>query len=161
MRATLPRKLSGCDNTCAFVFDSFLTMAIARFIGFIAILIVAAASAQSDKKPGYPPTLSGGAPCGSCNAPGELSWKTVIDRKSTRLNSSHSQSSYAVFCLKKKMRRRRGDGSVDRPSQPPDARGGHPRHRAAERHRADVPGAGDGERYGQTGHRGHCPRHAD
>src|SRR5688572_2596327 len=26
----------------------------------------------------------------------------VIDRKSTRLNSSHSQISYAVFCLKKK-----------------------------------------------------------
>src|SRR6266853_1738301 len=25
-----------------------------------------------------------------------------LDRKSTRLNSSHSQSSYAVFCLKKK-----------------------------------------------------------
>src|SRR2546427_465021 len=28
----------------------------------------------------------------------------VIDRKSTRLNSSHSQISYAVFCLKKKKR---------------------------------------------------------
>src|SRR2546427_2669685 len=28
--------------------------------------------------------------------------KTYIDRKSTRLNSSHSQISYAVFCLKKK-----------------------------------------------------------
>src|SRR5688572_31158447 len=27
---------------------------------------------------------------------------TFEDRKSTRLNSSHSQSSYAVFCLKKK-----------------------------------------------------------
>src|SRR2546427_9295602 len=27
------------------------------------------------------------------------------DRKSTRLNSSHSQISYAVFCLKKKKRR--------------------------------------------------------
>src|SRR2546427_2965590 len=27
---------------------------------------------------------------------------TVVDRKSTRLNSSHSQISYAVFCLKKK-----------------------------------------------------------
>src|SRR2546430_5107095 len=27
------------------------------------------------------------------------------DRKSTRLNSSHSQISYAVFCLKKKTRR--------------------------------------------------------
>src|SRR2546430_4126949 len=28
--------------------------------------------------------------------------KDVTDRKSTRLNSSHSQISYAVFCLKKK-----------------------------------------------------------
>src|SRR6201994_913643 len=28
----------------------------------------------------------------------------ALDRKSTRLNSSHSQISYAVFCLKKKMR---------------------------------------------------------
>src|SRR2546430_8133127 len=26
----------------------------------------------------------------------------LVDRKSTRLNSSHSQNSYAVFCLKKK-----------------------------------------------------------
>src|SRR3712207_7270500 len=29
-----------------------------------------------------------------------------IDRKSTRLNSSHANISYAVFCLKKKTRRR-------------------------------------------------------
>src|SRR2546427_8623024 len=29
----------------------------------------------------------------------------VRDRKSTRLNSSHSQISYAVFCLKKKKHR--------------------------------------------------------
>src|SRR2546430_11731153 len=28
--------------------------------------------------------------------------KVEVDRKSTRLNSSHSQISYAVFCLKKK-----------------------------------------------------------
>src|SRR2546427_8782063 len=28
----------------------------------------------------------------------------ALDRKSTRLNSSHSQISYAVFCLKKKSR---------------------------------------------------------
>src|SRR2546427_7944021 len=28
--------------------------------------------------------------------------RRVVDRKSTRLNSSHSQISYAVFCLKKK-----------------------------------------------------------
>src|SRR2546427_6571568 len=30
-----------------------------------------------------------------------------VDRKSTRLNSSHSQISYAVFCLKKKKKNRR------------------------------------------------------
>src|SRR5688572_32213135 len=29
----------------------------------------------------------------------------VVDRKSTRLNSSHSQISYAVFCLKKKKKK--------------------------------------------------------
>src|SRR2546430_8546095 len=29
----------------------------------------------------------------------------TLDRKSTRLNSSHSQISYAVFCLKKKNKR--------------------------------------------------------
>src|SRR5256886_16599156 len=31
----------------------------------------------------------------------------VADRKSTRLNSSHSQISYAVFCLKKKKKKHR------------------------------------------------------
>src|SRR5688572_31789244 len=35
------------------------------------------------------------------------------DRKSTRLNSSHSQISYAVFCLKKKKKR------SPHPQQPP------------------------------------------
>src|SRR5690349_23516720 len=29
-------------------------------------------------------------------------WGSNIDRKSTRLNSSHVEISYAVFCLKKK-----------------------------------------------------------
>src|SRR5688572_31753712 len=33
---------------------------------------------------------------------GVLGAGRVVDRKSTRLNSSHSQISYAVFCLKKK-----------------------------------------------------------
>src|SRR2546430_9109608 len=33
---------------------------------------------------------------------GELALIVKTDRKSTRLNSSHSQISYAVFCLKKK-----------------------------------------------------------
>src|SRR2546430_4239508 len=45
---------------------------------------------------------SGSCPPDGC-APGASStgWG---DRKSTRLNSSHSQISYAVFCLKKKKR---------------------------------------------------------
>src|SRR2546430_10722854 len=30
----------------------------------------------------------------------------LVDRKSTRLNSSHSQISYAVFCLKKKKKKK-------------------------------------------------------
>src|SRR5438876_2537663 len=29
-------------------------------------------------------------------------WRRPLDRKSTRLNSSHPSISYAVFCLKKK-----------------------------------------------------------
>src|SRR2546427_1031662 len=33
---------------------------------------------------------------------GKPGWWFASDRKSTRLNSSHSQISYAVFCLKKK-----------------------------------------------------------
>src|SRR2546427_6453880 len=33
---------------------------------------------------------------------GDLQLAFTVDRKSTRLNSSHSQISYAVFCLKKK-----------------------------------------------------------
>src|SRR2546430_9842940 len=32
--------------------------------------------------------------------------RASLDRKSTRLNSSHSQISYAVFCLKKKKNRK-------------------------------------------------------
>src|SRR2546427_1325806 len=32
----------------------------------------------------------------------DLYFRIGTDRKSTRLNSSHSQISYAVFCLKKK-----------------------------------------------------------
>src|SRR2546422_5785041 len=44
-----------------------------------------------------------------------------LDRKSTRLNSSHGYISYAVFCLKKKKpggraRQREGRGDQDRPA---------------------------------------------
>src|SRR2546427_9112208 len=36
----------------------------------------------------------------------ELLKSPAADRKSTRLNSSHSQISYAVFCLKKKKKKK-------------------------------------------------------
>ena len=35
--------------------------------------------------------------------PVKFEYNYVRDRKSTRLNSSHDQTSYAVFCLKKKI----------------------------------------------------------
>src|SRR3989475_7364716 len=50
--------------------------------------------------------------------------RIVRDRKSTRLNSSHSQISYAVFCLKKKKERntspeRRTPGAIHGHHKPP------------------------------------------
>src|SRR5258707_4521566 len=39
---------------------------------------------------------------------------SMIDRKSTRLNSSHANISYAVFCLKKKKRRETGNLRIAR-----------------------------------------------
>src|SRR5437588_3219569 len=39
------------------------------------------------------------------------------DRKSTRLNSSHTVISYAVFCLKKKKRKQRAHHRRRRPNQ--------------------------------------------
>src|SRR2546430_12102045 len=46
----------------------------------------------------YPGDWSGFVPS-LCHGPRQ---RSRLDRKSTRLNSSHSQISYAVFCLKKK-----------------------------------------------------------
>src|SRR5688572_31090175 len=47
---------------------------------------------------------------GACARPGGAQ----RDRKSTRLNSSHSQISYAVFCLKKKKKQKTKIKTVDR-----------------------------------------------
>src|SRR2546427_1835914 len=46
----------------------------------------------------------------SCDSSSACSSTSSIDRKSTRLNSSHSQISYAVFCLKKKKKMHVGGG---------------------------------------------------
>src|SRR3712207_8538130 len=56
--------------------------------------------------PGWAAVLGGLAACfalGAVNAAGvTLIGIPSLDRKSTRLNSSHANISYAVFCLKKK-----------------------------------------------------------
>src|SRR6266853_5441196 len=52
-----------------------------------------------DALPIRPPPA--GKPCGPPRWLPQMS-----DRKSTRLNSSHSQISYAVFCLKKKKKKK-------------------------------------------------------
>ncbi len=45
-------------------------------IGLLSLVSAIAFAAELPKN--YPPTLRGGAPCGSCNEPAKLSWKTVI-----------------------------------------------------------------------------------
>src|SRR4030043_1865725 len=47
-------------------------------------------------------------------APGEPISESDLDRKSTRLNSSHGYISYAVFCLKKKKKKNTDSKQKDR-----------------------------------------------
>src|SRR3712207_7139734 len=49
----------------------------------------------------YEPEHAGGTRCDLRGAAGALLPSVARDRKSTRLNSSHANISYAVFCLKK------------------------------------------------------------
>src|SRR5688572_31228116 len=46
----------------------------------------------------------------------------LLDRKSTRLNSSHSQISYAVFCLKKKKKTKKSVEECERYRRQPSQR---------------------------------------
>src|SRR2546427_7307608 len=55
-----------------------------------------AASAAARRSPGRRPRSR------RCSPKSLVNCASILDRKSTRLNSSHSQISYAVFCLKKK-----------------------------------------------------------
>src|SRR5688572_31016410 len=55
---------------------------------------------------------------GSRSACGQHATKGT-DRKSTRLNSSHSQISYAVFCLKKKKEHKIKKKSLQHPNKRP------------------------------------------
>src|SRR3712207_7442072 len=51
-------------------------------------------------------TVGGGTRSAELTLPGFVHDVGSADRKSTRLNSSHANISYAVFCLKKKMLKR-------------------------------------------------------
>src|SRR5476649_2982810 len=56
----------------------------------------------------FPYTTLFRSPCRGCRsapAVGRQSHRCYPDRKSTRLNSSHTVISYAVFCLKKKKKK--------------------------------------------------------
>src|SRR3712207_7003943 len=59
---------------------------------------------HQDVAPGAPAAVAGGGVVGGVDGSvGVLVVGAgVVDRKSTRLNSSHANISYAVFCLKKK-----------------------------------------------------------
>src|SRR5699024_11582590 len=54
--------------------------------------------------PGKPRGRAGLHPCGCPRSQRRRHHRRGKDRKSTRLNSSHVSSSYAVFCVKKKNR---------------------------------------------------------
>src|SRR5688572_32177945 len=49
-----------------------------------------------------PPSAAGSKRTSRSTPAADVDLDVRLDRKSTRLNSSHSQISYAVFCLKKK-----------------------------------------------------------
>src|SRR5690349_23743699 len=51
------------------------------------------------------PDLATPAPQDSSQLASRAATRSSIDRKSTRLNSSHVEISYAVFCLKKKKKK--------------------------------------------------------
>ena len=58
---------------------------VALLLAMTAVLVPATLRGQTaDHSPSYPSTLHGGAPCGSCAAPAELSWKTTIAPGSER-----------------------------------------------------------------------------
>src|SRR3712207_8713855 len=68
---------------------------------------------QAGQQPGVvlvPVGQRGGSPLGAQPTGGGEGARTLAgDRKSTRLNSSHANISYAVFCLKKKKKKRKRD----------------------------------------------------
>src|SRR2546430_7718248 len=55
---------------------------------------------------------------GKRSSDGRIGFSSCADRQSTRLNSSHSQSSYAAFYFKRNEQKPRRPPSTSRPAQP-------------------------------------------
>src|SRR2546430_9579921 len=70
---------------------------------------------------------TGGSVTRTSRSRGKAASPATKDRKSTRLNSSHSQISYAVFCLKKKKK------------QVPEVSDTHNTNTKRQRHRPSPP----------------------
>src|SRR3712207_8762659 len=77
----------------------------------LGVVIVCPAGNESSEEPNYPAAFPDCLSVGAVDSQNRLAgfsnfgeWVTTTapDRKSTRLNSSHANISYAVFCLKKK-----------------------------------------------------------
>src|SRR2546421_318214 len=66
--------------------------------------------------------------------------KKLLDRKSTRLNSSHDQISYAVFCLKKKKKKKVGTDSEPNVNSAQSVLCGAQENRPSVHHRIAVRG---------------------
>src|SRR5688572_32369247 len=86
-----------------FPYTTLFRSLVAELGGQVGVLVPAAvqelhdAHASLDQPAGHDATVGEGARFLHIGA----------DRKSTRLNSSHSQISYAVFCLKKKKKKKK------------------------------------------------------
>src|SRR2546430_6384669 len=71
---------------------------------------------KEEKKKPEPPSIAVVIPLGVTTGitnQVKIRGQNLTDRKSTRLNSSHSQISYAVFCLKKKKNNTTNNNSTD------------------------------------------------
>src|SRR3712207_8426432 len=73
------------------------TLDVARGSDEVALVVAVALS----------PLGGGQLPVARLEVVGHLLLEHLLDRKSTRLNSSHANISYAVFCLKKKKTKKR------------------------------------------------------
>src|SRR2546430_10391197 len=80
---------SACHQTTVLATDSEIPTATVKEVDLQLKVITTGVLRTSQSRTIIAPPIAGGA-------------LQIIDRKSTRLNSSHSQISYAVFCLKKK-----------------------------------------------------------